>query len=340
VLTGVLVIDKPSGPSSHDIVARVRRVLRTPRVGHTGTLDPLATGVLPLVVGSATRLAQYLTAADKSYAAVVRLGAATDTYDMLGRVVGAEAPRPVAAITRAEIEEALDTFRGSFLQTPPSYSAKKLGGVRSYKLARRASGPGLKPGTTELAGNVAPSFSLGPAAAMPLPSPVMVHVRHLELVAVDGSRIDLRIVASAGFYVRSLAHDLGVRLGCGAHLEVLRRTRSGEFDESQALALETLEAPGFRVEDAVVPSARLLTHLPAVVLNEGGAQRAPHGAPLGPADVRDPAGLATPGGDPARADVRMLAMDGTLIGIARRGEDSAAADGAAAWLLHPVTVLV
>lgn len=330
-MNGVLVIDKPSGPSSHDVVARARRVLDTPRVGHTGTLDPLATGVLPLVIGSATRLAQYLTASDKSYSAVVRLGAATDTYDALGRIVPMAAPRLPESIPRAEIEDALAAFRGTFLQTPPPFSAKKVGGVRSYKLARRAGRPGLKPGTTEA-----------------VPSPATVHVRELALVALEGTRLELRLVVSAGFYVRALAHDLGARLGCGAHIEALRRTRSGEFDESMAVPLATLEAPGFRAEEGLVPLERLLTNLPAVVLNDRGAGRAAHGALLGPADVRDAGGLAAiprRGGSrtaptSTRPDVRLLTMDGTLLGIARPDDDPAARGDTSAWLLHPVTVLV
>jgi tRNA pseudouridine55 synthase len=326
----VLVIDKPSGPSSHDVVARARRVLDTPRVGHTGTLDPLATGVLPLVVGSATRLAQYLTAAEKSYSAVVRLGAATDTYDALGRIVPMASPRAVDSIARAEIEVALDAFRGTFLQVPPPYSAKKVGGVRSYKLARRARTQDVEPG-----------FSRGrpglkPSATEQVPSPATVHVRHLGLVAMEGSLLDLRIVSSAGFYVRSLAHDLGARLGCGAHLEGLRRTRSGDFDESMALPLAALESPDFRAENRIVPTGRLLMNLPAVVLNERGTQRATHGAPLGPGDLQDAGDLAAV----HRHHVRLLTEDGGLLGIARTADDPAADGGASRWLLHPVTVLV
>jgi len=204
---GLLVIDKPAGPTSHDVVARLRRVLRERRIGHTGTLDPGATGVLPLVLGRATRLARFLSARDKQYEAVIRLGTATDTYDASGATVG---PRHQGAWpSRSEIEAVLDTFRGTSLQQPPAFSAKKIKGKRSHKLARGRSGVG-----------VGSEWGRSPSQFLPAPVAVTAHV--IDLISVEDDLVTLRIDCSAGFYVRSLAHDLGDRLSVGAHLTALR----------------------------------------------------------------------------------------------------------------------
>jgi tRNA pseudouridine55 synthase len=194
-MDGVLIIDKPAGPTSHDVVARARRLLREKRIGHTGTLDPLATGVLPLVIGKATRLASLLSAAEKAYEAAIRLGATSDTYDAAGRLTSGTAGE---AIELHQVEEAVAAFRGTFEQMPPPFSAKKVGGVPAYKLARRQKPTAL--------------------------SPVSVRVHALELLGFEEGVIRVRVHTSPGFYVRSLAHDLGARLGCGAYLEALRRT--------------------------------------------------------------------------------------------------------------------
>jgi tRNA pseudouridine55 synthase len=200
-MDGLLVVDKPAGPTSHDVVARMRRVLDERRIGHTGTLDPAATGVLALVLGRATRLAQFLTDSSKSYEAVVRLGVATDTGDAQGRAIGPVGGRPVPS--RDAIEEALQGFRGTFLQQPPAFSAKRIGGKRSHDLARAG-------------------------VASVLPAPVSVTVHRLDIVGADGDCVTLNLECSAGFYVRALAADLGERLGVGAHLVALRRTRAGD----------------------------------------------------------------------------------------------------------------
>src|SRR6185436_13657373 len=197
-MDGLLVIDKPVGPTSHDVVMRVRRLLGERRVGHTGTLDPGASGVLPLVVGRATRLARFLSAAGKSYDAAIQLGVATDTGDSAGTPVGPAFKGPFPE--RESIDRALDAFRGTFLQQPPAYSAKKIGGKRSHRLARAAS----------RALHAPPALPAPPAV---LPAPVSVTVYALELGGVDGGRLTLRVDCSAGFYVRGLAHDLGERLG-------------------------------------------------------------------------------------------------------------------------------
>lgn len=302
-MNGVLVIDKPSGPTSHDVVARARRLLGVKRVGHTGTLDPLASGVLPLVVGRATRLARFLSSGEKCYDAVVRLGHTTDTYDALGTF--AEGTAPIDDVAPEAMLRTLDEFRGTLWQTPPPYSAKKIGGVRAYALARAA-----KP-------------------AEPKPAQVAVHRLTLESYAAGVVR--LRIVCSAGFYVRSLAHDIGVRLGCGGYLEWLRRTASGGFDLADAIPLDLLEADPARGLDAFVPMDHLLTHLPAAVLSTRGSERAAHGNTVAGADVvRRLPGLEGPAAA-ADAPVRLLDDAGSLLAIARPGRGP---------LLHPVVVLI
>ena len=299
---GALIIDKPAGPSSHDVVARIRRAIGIRRVGHTGTLDPMATGVLVLLLGRATRLARFLSAGEKAYDATVRLGVATDTYDATGREVPLDAAAPIpAAVDRAAIEAALDGFRGAFRQAPPPYSAKHVGGVRAYELARRR--------------------------APVVPPPVMVTVHELDLTWLEGGRLGLRLVSSGGFYVRSLAHDLGVRLGCGAHLEALRRTRTGGFGLAEATPLATVETEGAEALERLVPMADLLPDLPGFVLTEQGARRAAHGNTVAAAEVAGPIGGPAGAGGP----VRLLDGAGTLVAIAEP-EDGPA--------LHPVVVLV
>jgi tRNA pseudouridine55 synthase len=219
-VNGVLVVDKPLGPTSHDVVARARRALGTPRVGHTGTLDPQATGVLPLVVGKATRLAQFLSASVKEYDALVAFGRATDTYDAAGAVTEETGRQPSAEA----VEAALERFRGAFLQAPPAYSAKKVDGERAYARARRAEAV--------------------------TPAPVAVTVERLELTGWDGDLVCLRVRASAGFYVRSLAHDLGAALGTGAHLAGLRRILAGAFTLDDAVPFEHAGARAPRVAPA------------------------------------------------------------------------------------------
>ena len=314
-MDGLLVIDKPAGPTSHDVVACLRRVLGEPRIGHTGTLDPAASGVLPLVLGRATRLARFLSASDKSYEAVIRVGVATDTYDGEGAPVGTahDGTRP----SREAIEAALGAFRGSFLQQPPAYSAKKVAGRRSYKMAR-ASARG---------GNEGPG-------AIALPEPVRVFVHRLDLVGLDADTVTLRVDCSAGFYVRALAHDLGQRLGSGAHLAALRRTRSGDFTLADALSFEAAERDAGLARAAVVPLAQMLPRWSSVVLTDEGARRVAHGRDVGPDDVM--AG-ALPDGQavlPAAAQqvVRLLDQHGELIGIAELGKSPG--------LLHPSIVLV
>jgi tRNA pseudouridine55 synthase len=318
-MDGLLVVDKPAGPTSHDVVARVRRVLRERRVGHTGTLDPIATGVLPLVVGRATRLARFLSASDKAYEAVVALGCATDTGDAAGRPLGT--PQHERLPSRAAIERALDAFRGTFLQQPPAFSAKKIGGTRSYRVARqtRATHAGSDPGSDPQAGDRV------------RPSPIAVTLRSLDLVDVDGNRVTLRLECSSGFYVRSLAHDLGERLGVGAHLAALRRTRSGDYTLADALPLDAAELDATAAAARLIPLARMLPGLPALSLSPEGVRRARHGQDLRPQDAEN--GLKPPFGEkgPHPLFVRLVDPAGDLMGIARPAD--------APGLLHPFVIL-
>jgi len=295
-MDGVLLIDKPSGPTSHDVVARLRRTTGEKSIGHTGTLDPRATGLLPLVLGRATRLASYLSGGDKSYDATIRLGFATDTDDADGRPLGEPSGR---VPTDTEVDTALVAFTGPLEQTPPSHSAKKIGGRKAYELARREVAVELKP--------------------------VSVVVHELEQTGREGDLVNFRVTATAGFYVRALARDLGDRLGCGAHLVALRRTRSGRFDVDQALSLDEAERLGRDLADRLLSPAEALPDLASVRLTEAGLRRAVNGNPLGPEHLE---GRWVP---PATSPlpVRVVAADGRLVALARsRG-------GA----LHPVVVL-
>ena len=262
-MEGILIIDKPEGWTSHDVVARARRVLREKRVGHTGTLDPFATGVLVLLVGRATRLAQFLSGAEKEYAATVRLGFATDTGDLTGARREAEGTADCAALKLEELEAALAPLRGEFAQVPPMYSAKKVGGRKLYELARRGE---------EVEREAVP-----------------VRVSAFEIVRDGDGRfltsnedatcdVRVRVVCSAGTYVRALAESLGENLGMGAHLGELRRTRAGEFGLERAVTLEELprlvEAGG----EFLVPLEAALPHLPSQHLTAEDASRVRHGA--------------------------------------------------------------
>jgi tRNA pseudouridine55 synthase len=311
-MDGVLVIDKPVGPTSHDVVAVVRRVVRPDKVGHTGTLDPLATGVLPLVIGRATRLASYMSGAHKEYVAKIRFGIATDTYDAEGQDASApataESQAVVSGLREAAIVETLTDFRGRYFQTPPPFSAKKIGGTPAYKLARQRK-------TVEI-------------------GPVEVAVLELELRHYADGLAELRLVCSSGFYVRSFAHDLGRRLGCGAHLEALRRTRAGDFTLADAVPLEAVVVEGLpAVERRLVPMNRLLPELPGVVVSDPGVRRASHGRAIGPGDIVGGRGTADAGPAPWSTGGRLRLLDdaGSLIGLAEPRDDG---------LLHPVVVLV
>ncbi|WP_257460493.1 tRNA pseudouridine(55) synthase TruB [Archangium lipolyticum] len=275
-MDGVLVIDKPTGPTSFDVVRQVRFLLKVKKVGHTGTLDPMATGVLPLCLGEATKVAGFITEGDKAYDAVVRLGAETDTQDAEGKVVS-EAPVP--ALTSALLEEVLGRFRGTFEQVPPMYSAVKVGGKRLYELAR--------------AGEEVERASR------------QVTVYELVLRDFNATQLRLSVRCSKGFFVRTLAYDIGRALGCGAHLEALRRTMSGPFALAQSLPLADLPALAREPEalaKRLLPVSEALVDLPAVRVSEADAARVSHGVP-----VEAPA-------HPGR--VRVVGPSGTLLAVA------------------------
>ena len=236
MMNGIVLIDKPSGCTSHDVVNRWRRLANTKRTGHLGTLDPMATGLLALVTGTATRLARFFEKEDKTYAAEITLGLVSDTYDADGEVMETGEPIPADA---AVIADSLQTFRGTFWQTPPPVSAKKIRGVPAYKLVRKAVPVELQP--------------------------VEVEVKHLRIESISIPKLRVEVTASTGTYVRSLAHDLGQRLGCGAILSGLRRTRIGPFTVERARTLDELQelASGGRLAEAVVPAAELLPQFPA-----------------------------------------------------------------------------
>jgi tRNA pseudouridine55 synthase len=283
---GVLVVDKPAGPTSHDVVAVVRRATRVKKVGHTGTLDPLAEGVLPIVLGRATRLAQFLSCADKEYEAEIALGASTTTFDRAGDALPAAEARPISDLTRPEIDAALAAFRGTFLQSPPTFSAKKVAGDRAYDLARQNESVVLRP--------------------------VEVSVHALDLVAWSAGTLRLRLICSAGFYVRALAHDLGQRLRTGGHLASLRRTRSGDFLLSQAVPLGEVIRAGRAGADRVIPLRDLLPGLPALTLTAAGASLAVRGGFISAGHLSGSEPM------PEKGRVRLMSPDGRLLAIAER----------------------
>jgi len=239
-MNGVVVIDKPSGWTSHDVVNKVRRIAGTKKVGHLGTLDPSATGVLPLMLNRATRLAQFFGSNEKEYVGVIRFGWATTTYDADGAMVG---ERSEVTLSLADIERALAGFKGTFQQMPPPVSAKKIDGRPAYVLARK---------------NLPVELD-----------PVEVTVHELEILDCGADRVKIRVLSSAGTYLRSIAHDAGQRLGCGGHLAELRRTRSGPFRIEQARTLEELaalaEVGGFK--QALIPAAELLPEYPVEIVD-------------------------------------------------------------------------
>jgi len=290
-MDGILIIDKPEGWTSHDVVARARRVLREKRVGHTGTLDPFATGVLVLLVGRATRLAQFLAGAEKEYLATIRLGFNTDTGDLTGERREGEGRADCSTLKLEDFEAALVPLRGEFGQVPPMYSAKKVGGKKLYELARKGE---------EIERRAVP-----------------VRVSEFEIVAVENEGhlktngdgtcdVRARVVCSAGTYVRALAESVGENLQTGAHLAALRRTRAGEFDLERAVSLEVLSNLVEERAEFLVSLEAALPHLPSVHLTTEEARRVRHGAAV-------PAGGARGWDDGAH--VALLDERGALLAV-------------------------
>ena len=298
---GILIIDKPAGLTSHDVVARVRRILNERRIGHTGTLDPFATGVLVLLIGRATRLAQFLSGAAKEYEAVIRFGYATDTGDLTGArlempAAQNEDDKRVQTWSASDIEAALVGLRGEIEQVPPMYSAKKIAGQKLYELARR----GLEV----------------ERAAVRVTIHELEFVRHGDGALLshneDGTKdLSIRVLCSAGTYIRTLAESVGERLGTRAHLASLRRTRAGDFKIEDALSLEDLKAKVDVNNDAarfLLSMDAALSGLPFLHLTADEAQRALHGI-----------ALCVNAGEKAvwrdNEPVRMLTLDGELIAV-------------------------
>ena len=294
-------MDKPAGPTSHDVVDRVRRGLGIKKAGHTGTLDPFATGVLPVCVGKATRLARFLTGADKTYRATVRLGFATTTDDLTGDPVGVPRAVDVAADALAEACRALS---GPQMQRAPAFSAKWVQGRRAYDLAR----VGIE--------------------APPTLSPVVVH--GIDVLGHAGEMVELEVRCSPGTYVRALARDLGDALGTGAHLVALRRTASGSFTTADAVSWDEI-GPGARV----LPMDGMLAEIPAATVTADGAAALRHGRPLDRTLVAE----GFPSAPPPR--VRVLDGAGHLLALAvPRGFETPGPGLTLEPVLHPDIVLV
>lgn len=260
MVSGVLVLDKPAGVTSFRMVQHVQRRLGLRRVGHAGTLDPIATGVLPLCVGNATKIVQFLMAGRKVYQGSLRLGATTDTYDAAGQVV---IEQTVPELDRATLEAAARRFTGPLLQTPPSFSAVKHQGHRLYKLARQG--------------------------ILVEKEPRQIEVFDFAILHVELPLVDFRIHCNKGTYVRSLVHDLGQYLGCGAHLCSLRRLKNGPFRIEQALTLEDLDKALMcgRLADVLGPQEAALTHIPGIEIDSHTAREIRLGRPVSMARIYD-----------------------------------------------------
>src|SRR5258708_9013971 len=279
-MNGVLIIDKPSGFTSHDVVARVRRIVGQKAVGHLGTLDPMATGVLPLVLGNMTRLAQFYLASEKSYEGVIRFGFATDTYDAEGELVGEERD---LELKLEQIRELAGAFLGKMEQMPQPFSGKKIKGVPAYKLARKKKEVSLQP--------------------------VQVEIRQFEISKLEDSPAHFAAQVASGTYLRSIAHEMGQLAGGGAHLESLRRTSVAEFEIKDTHTLADLEqaAGGGEVENVLVHPGALLPLLPSVTATEEVAAKIRHGMAVNLPDF-------------SRApEVKVFSGPRDLIAIATRG---------------------
>lgn len=276
-MNGLIVIDKPGGITSHDVVSKLRRLTGEQSIGHLGTLDPMATGVLPLLLGKFTRLAQFFSTADKSYTGDIRFGFATDTYDAEGEPVG-EIQQP--ALTLAQVQAAALPFHGQVSQMPPAYSAKKINGKPAYKLARAGESVELKP--------------------------KLIHIHSFTIDALTGDIARFTMRVSAGGYVRSVAHDLGQALGCGAHLAALRRTQAGVFTLAQATTIEHLEANPALLQQKLIHPRAMLPELPAVTADPAALGRMRNGGQANLAEFSD-APL-----------VRVFAGQRELVAIAKR----------------------
>jgi tRNA pseudouridine55 synthase len=291
-VNGLLVVDKPGGMTSHDVVGKLRRITGEKSIGHLGTLDPMATGVLPMLLGKYTRLAQYFSSAEKSYTGAIRFGFSTDTYDSEGVAAG---PDSAPVLTLEQVRAAAARFHGEMEQMPPPYSAKKIAGTPAYKLAREGKAVELKV--------------------------ARVRIDHFAITGIEDAEAAFEIRISAGGYVRSVAHELGQDLGCGAHLSRLRRTQAGVFSLSEAHTLEELEALAGNVEAleglCVHPRA-LLPEMPSVTGDAAALGRLRNGAQANLPEFS------------RAALVKVFAGQKELVGIAKR---------VAGTLFQPVVVM-
>jgi len=279
-LNGFLVVDKPQGVTSFDVVRTIRRALKVRRVGHCGTLDPMATGVLPVAVGEATRLVEFVMDGEKIYRGTLKLGETTDTQDAEGTILSRCA---IDGIDRAQIEGAIATLLGPILQLPPMYSALKRDGVPLYELARK-----------------------GVEVERALRS---ITIYRFELCSVDLPFVTFEVTCSKGTYVRTLAHDLGARIGCGAHLTALRRLKSGAFTEREAIPLDRLRSEAETVQ--LLPIAAALTALPVLDLSPEALARLKNGVP----PQRDEVSAMEQFPDPGT--IVTLCRDQKLVAVAR-----------------------
>ena len=248
-MNGLLVLDKSSGLTSHDVVAIVRRATGERSIGHLGTLDPMATGVLPLLLGKHTRLAQFFGKAEKHYTGTIRFGFATDTYDAEGTPASEPAP---LTLTLDELRKLALPFHGEINQVPPVFSAKKINGVPAHKLARAGQDVPVKP--------------------------ARITIHNFELTSLNGDTAEFAMHVSAGGYVRSVAHELGALAGCGAHLASLRRTQAGDFTLAQAITLDELKSLSIAEIESRLPHPRtLLPEMPSLIVDEQTAGRIRNG---------------------------------------------------------------
>lgn len=285
-LSGVVVLDKPSGPTSFDVVRRVKGLFKTRRCGHTGTLDPTATGVLPICIGDATKIASYIAEGEKEYDAVVRFGESTDTQDAAGRTVET---RPLDDLTEERVQKELSSFVGLVEQTPPMYSARKVDGRRLYELAR--AGEEVEREARQ------------------------VHIDEARLTFFRPPDAGIFVRCSKGTYLRTLAHDLGQRLGCGAHLKRLQRVRVGPFSLEDSVRLETLMTAAkddrAQLERYLLPMSRALSELAELQLDVQLARRVAHGHAPGPSDLSRLRAPPFPRG----RKVRLLDPDGRVLAV-------------------------
>jgi tRNA pseudouridine55 synthase len=303
-VSGILIIDKPAAMTSHDVVEAVRRILAMRQVGHFGTLDPFATGVLPLSLGKATRFAQFYLKSRKAYEGTIRFGFATDTYDATGQ----PASEPITPqLDPSALEKAFRDFTGCLLQTPPQFSAKRVGGVRAYKLARQQRPVVL--------------------------APVKVEIYALELLGLDGDIVHFAVECSGGTYVRSLAHDIGQKIRCPAHLASLRRTAVAEFNESRAVTLDQLRSmtEAGTVGNAIVPLEALLPDCPELVVRGREEQGVRHGHKFELAQALRPDRGSRPNHSPVITILKIMNPERRLIAVARHVQGS---------VYHPDLVLV